>query len=206
MSSNTPALMYVVRANRKSNAFFNWLLQCVDGLAAVADGLLPDALDDVVHGMPVGQPLPEHASKFRRLLFFDHEARASRAQQCLVLLLGILRVVEMLLKLAFRLVPATITHVGCLLKAAAGLLHVGWARCGHAELPAIRTAGPVAPGIRALLIVGAASLPVHAIVERTPVASHSFYADVLAHLTGDARTVLARVFRDLLEAVAGLES
>ena len=80
------------------------------------------------------------------------------------------------------------------------------AQCCHTELFAISTADLAASVICALRISDGAFLPVPAVVEWMPNASRLLYDDVFPYFPGDARTALACIFHNLLEAVIGLKS
>ena len=112
----------------------------VDGLGAVADGLLSDRLDDVVDGLPLADSRLESGAELHRLVLADDEARAASAQCVFVLGLCLLWPVDMLFKVAVRPARASVAHIWWLLQLHAPLPHIGRTQAGHAEGWAVATA------------------------------------------------------------------
>lgn len=155
----------------------------VDGLGAVADGLLSDRLDDVVDGLPLADSRLESGAELHRLVLADNEARAASAQCVFVLDLCLLWPINMLLEVAVRPVRASVAHIWWLLQLHAPLPHIGRAQAGHAERLAVATACLLTFFISALTVRDLATVLVQAVVVAFSVASCPLDHEMVPHFT-----------------------
>lgn len=126
-------------------AYFPWKIEvadilehagidiCVYGLRRIAYDLLSDGLDDVVDGLPLPESVSKERAQLGRLILRDGEPGAASAEGALILLLRILRLIQMLLKSAFRHASAAVADVRGADELFAFLLDIRPAEGGHAE-------------------------------------------------------------------------
>lgn len=178
----------------------------VDGLGAVADGLLTDRPDDVVDGLPLGDPRLEGGAELHRLVLADDETRAASAQCMLVLRLRLLRPVYMLLQIAVWPARASVAHIWWLLQLHAPLPHIGRAQTGHAEGGAVAATGLFASVVGALTVRDSAIVLVQTVVVAFALASCPLDHETAPHFTRHRRAVLAYIFGYLLETLRLVQS